>query len=151
MAAFPQSQPGAAVPQSRQTAPWIIAVLLAFIAGMLWSRNGDGSTVALAQNTNAAGSRGIYAFPGQLDQNQYGLFMIDIEQGTIWVYEMDQAGGTHKLRLTAARSWIYDRYLKDFNGAEPTPEMIRDLLGKQRLPAGPDAAVGDPPAKTGGN
>lgn len=133
------------------TAQWLIAVLLAFIAGALWSRGGQ-ETSALAQNTNVAGSRGVYAFTGQLDQNQYGLFMMDIEQGTIWVYEMDQVNGTHKLRLTAARSWVFDRYLKDFNGAEPTPEMIRDLLTKQRAPAAADAPAGEAatPPKSGG-
>lgn len=144
----------AAIQQSNYrspTAQWVVAVLLAFIAGMLFSRTGDSQT-ALAQNNAAAGSRGVYAFTGQLDQNQYGLFMMDIEQGTIWVYEMDQANGTHKLRLTAARSWVFDRYLKDFNGAEPTPEMIRDLLSKQRMPAASDAPAGDAtttPAKSG--
>lgn len=144
MAAFQQS--GYRV----HTANWIIAVLLAFTAGALWSRGGD-ATTALAQNNAAAGSRGVYAFTGQLDQNQYGLFMMDIEQGTIWVYEMDQINGTHKLRLTAARSWVFDRYLKDFNGAEPTPETIRDLLSKQRMPAPSDAPAGDSTTKTGEN
>lgn len=133
------------------TAHWVIAVLLAFIAGMLFARGGDSRT-ALAQNNAAAGSRGVYAFTGQLDQNQYGLFMLDIEQGTIWVYEMDQVNGTHKLRLTAARSWVFDRYLKDFNGAEPTPDMIRDLLSKQRIPPAADAPAGDSATpKTGEN
>lgn len=117
------------------TAPlWLIAVLLAFIAGMLWSRS-DRSALpaAMAQSGPMAGARGIYAFTGQLDASHQGLFMLDIEQGTVWCYAIEQTGGARKLRLIAARSWIYDRYLRDFNCAEPTYRMVQELVAKQRL------------------
>jgi len=113
-----------------QTAQWIIAVLLAFIAGMLWSRNS--SPTAQAQHSTLVGARGVYAFTGQLDRNRYGLFMLDIEQGTIWCYEIDNAGGVRKLRLTAARSWLYDRYLRDFNCADPDFREVQELVAQQR-------------------
>jgi hypothetical protein len=113
---------------------WLIAVLLAFIAGVLWSRSEpSGLPTAMAQSGPMAGARGIYAFTGQLDASRQGLFMLDIEQGTVWCYAMEQAGGERKLRLIAARSWIYDRYLRDFNCAEPTYRMVQELVAKQRL------------------
>jgi hypothetical protein len=119
---------------------WVIAVLLAFIAGLLWMRPlGQIAPAALAQSVPLVGARGVYAFTGQLDHNRYGLFMLDIEQGTIWCYEIDNVGGVRKLRLTAARSWVYDRYLRDFNCAEPTCKQVEELLEQQRSMAGPAA------------
>lgn len=119
---------------SYHTVLWTLAVLLAFIAGSLWSR-GSGlqlDKLALAQNAPVAGARGIYAFTGQLDANRAGLFMLDIEQGTVWCYEIENAGGVRKLKLAAARSWIYDRYLQDFNCLEPSFRTVQDLVAKQR-------------------
>ncbi len=118
---------------------WLGVCLLAFIAGSLWNQGGgSGLPAALAQSGPMAGARGIYAFTGQLDSaGRQGLFMLDIEQGTVWCYAIEQAGGNRKLRLIAARSWLYDRYLRDFNNAEPSYRMVQDLVAKQRLaPAG---------------
>ncbi|MFQ5805825.1 MAG: hypothetical protein ACE5I3_05175 [Phycisphaerae bacterium] len=121
------------------TAQWVIAVLLAFIAGVLWSRKpGEIVPTAWAQTPPLLGARGVYAFTGQLDRNRFGLFMLDIEQGTIWCYEIDNVGGVRKLRLTAGRSWVYDRYLKDFNCASPSYREVQELVALQR--ATPPAA-----------
>jgi hypothetical protein len=88
---------------------------------------------ALAQSTpGVAGARGVFAFTGPLDSDRYGLFMIDIEQGTIWVYEMEGATGARKLRLAAARTWLYDRYLKDFNSAAPSFREVQELVARER-------------------
>jgi hypothetical protein len=115
------------------TVLWVIAVLLGFMAGMLWTHPvGQLAPTALAQSPPLVGARGIYAFTGQLDHNRYGLFMLDIEQGTIWCYEIDNVGGVRKLRLTAARSWIYDRYLRDFNCADPDFRTVQQLVAQQR-------------------
>jgi hypothetical protein len=125
-----------------QTPQWIIAILLAAIAAALWTR-GDASLLptAAAQNQPIAGARGIYAFTGQLDNNRYGLFMLDIDQGTIWCYEIEAVDGTRKLRLVAARTWIYDRYLQDFNSAQPDFRTVQKLVARQRaqLPGGREA------------
>ena len=123
------------------TVQWVIAVLLAFIAGVLWTRSpGQVVQAAWAQNPPLVGARGVYAFTGQLDRNRFGLFMLDIEQGTIWCYEIDNIDGVRKLRLIAARSWVYDRYLKDFNCAPPTYGQVQELLAQQR--AAPSATAG---------
>ena len=119
-------------------APWIIAILLAFIAGLLWTRANGSSQTAFAQSAPLVGARGIYAFTGQLDHNRYGLFMLDIEQGTIWCYEIDSSEGVRKLRLTAARSWLYDRYLRDFNCVAPDFRAVQKLVEQQRGAGQPD-------------
>lgn len=138
-----------------QTVFWVIAVLLALIAGGLWGRGLAPESIALAQNTPLAGGRGVFAFTGQIGHNQFGLFMMDIEQGTIWCYELDDEQGVRKLKLAAARSWIYDRYLREFNVMAPTPKEIKDLVAKERAkpddddtPRGPKAAAATKDAQT---
>jgi hypothetical protein len=140
-----------------QTVHWVIAILLAVIATALWLRPaGSGLPVALAQNQPAAGARGVYAFTGPLDHNRYGLFMLDVDAGTIWCYELDTVEGTRKLRLITARTWIYDRYLQDFNCAPPDFRMVQQIVAEQRAQAGdadkaaPAGAV-DPQARRGGS
>lgn len=137
------------VPSSNQTVLWIIAILLAVIAVGLWTRPPvDLLPSALAQGQPLAGARGVYAFTGQLDANRSGLFMLDVDQGTIWCYELENQGGTRKLRLVAARTWLYDRYLQDFNCAPPDFRMVQKLVAEQRKP---DRSRGDTsPAENGG-
>jgi hypothetical protein len=97
--------------------------------------------VAWAQNQAMAGARGVFAFTGPLDRERTGLFMLDVDQGTVWCYAFETVGGTSKLRLVAARTWVYDRYLQDFNCAPPDFRMVQKLVNQQRAPAdavGPD-------------
>ncbi len=117
-----------------QTVSWIIALLLAVIATALWLRPaGPLLPAAVAQGPpGLAGARGVYAFTGPLERDQYGLFMLDVDQGTIWCYAFDNVGGTNKLRLVAARSWVYDRYLQDFNCAPPDFRAVQRLVNQQR-------------------
>lgn len=122
-----------------QTVCWLIAVLLAASATALWLRPGGALVpAARAQNQPLAGARGIFAFTGPLDRDQYGLFMLDVDQGTIWCYGFERVNGVRKLRLIAGRSWIYDRYLQDFNCAAPDFRMVRELVSQQRAQSAAD-------------
>ena len=120
----------------RQTVWWVMTVLLAVIATALVMRWDEAalSRSAWAQAGvtaagPASGARGIYAFTGQIGNRAYGLFMLDVDTGTVWCYEM--AGGRH-MKLLAARSWIFDRYLEEFNVAAPTPTEVRQLVEQQQ-------------------
>lgn len=128
----------------RNVAQWVIVALLGVIAAGLWLRPGGLPEItALAQPSGAAaGARGVFAFTGQLDSSRYGLFMLDVDEGTLWCYELESSGGARKLRLIAARSWIYDRYLQDFNCAPPDFRMVQELVTQQRQSAARRA--GDP-------
>ncbi len=131
-----------------QTVFWLIAVLLAFIAGGLWRGDRPAAPLALAQAPPMAGARGVYAFTGPIGRNRYGLFMLDIEQGTVWCYAIETIEGVPRLRLIAARTWIYDRYLRDYNSAPPDFRTVRDLVARQReLQTQPTK---ENPAPTGG-
>ncbi len=145
----------AAHPQRSQTVLWIIAILLAVIGTALWTRGGPAVVPsALAQGQALAGARGIFAFTGPLGRDQYGLFMLDVDQGTIWCYAFDTVGGTSKLRLVAARTWVYDRYLKDFNCAPPDFRMVQKLVSQERAQTsdaagspGPEVGREQPPSR----
>ena len=119
------------VARNNPTVLWVIALLLAVIAGILIGR-GNGEATAIAQTTPLAGGRGVFAFTGPIEGDRYGLFMLDIEQGTLWCYEIDNVGGVRKLRLFAARSWLYDRYLQEFNVDGLSPVEVQALVAKQR-------------------
>jgi len=59
--------------------------------------------------------------------------MLDVDTGTIWCYELDRASNDELLlRLVAARSWISDRYLEEFNVADPVPGAVRMMVQQQR-------------------
>lgn len=126
-----------AEPTRRRSNPvlWVIAVILAVIAVELAFRNPTETLIptALGQLDPRVGGRGVYAFTGQLDRNTFGLFMLDIDTGTVWCYEFSGQGPKdRKMRLSASRLWIYDRYLEDFNQDDPTPNDVAALIEEQR-------------------
>lgn len=125
-----ESVVGAALAR-RQTALWIIAILLAVIATCLVTKSPSINPIQTAfADGQVAGARGIYAFIGPLDKNRTGLWMMDVDAGNVWVYEYMPV--TRRLRLAAARSFVYDRYLEDYNCESPTIDDIRLLLDRQR-------------------
>jgi len=118
-------------PQQRQTVLWIIAILLAIIATALIVRPGRSLMVETANaEPSMLGARGIFAFTGQLDKNSYGLFMMDVDSSNVWCYQYQP--GSRKLQLVAARSFLYDRYLEDYQNDTPTPAMTKQMLETQR-------------------
>lgn len=145
----------AASPRRSSTVAWIIAVLLALIAGSLLTQRPAPWGVAgpAFGQTPMAGAKGIFAFTAPLDKNKHGLFMMDADAGNIWCYEY--VGATRKLRLVAARSYLYDRYLEDYMNEEPLPEQVRLMLerqrqAKQRIGGGLGAADGNGPGMNPG-
>jgi hypothetical protein len=126
--------------QGRQTVWWVLAILLTVIATVLLFRWDDSRLLrsAMAQTDSFAGgsqvgARGIYAFSGQLTARTYGLFMLDVDTGTIWCYELQRAANDElQLRLVAARSYASDRYLEEFNVADPVPGAVRLMVQQQR-------------------
>lgn len=127
-------------PARQQTVLWVIAVLLAVVATALVARRDDSGFFrsAFAQTSGLPrpmeGARGIYAFTGQISARSYGLFMLDVDTGTVWCYELQRTGttGEPNLKLLAARSWVFDRYLEEFNTADPIPSAVRDMVQQQR-------------------
>ena len=142
--------------RSLTVAAWLIVALLGVIALLLaFPRDADWLGRAFAQQAPMLGARGVYAFPIQLTAKSYGICMLDVDAGTVWFYEYTPT--THKLRLASARSWIFDRYLEEYNVEGLAPNEVGELVSKQRSQrqqlgavAGADAAASQPPPAAGG-
>ncbi len=134
--------------RSQTTAHWIIAILLTVVATCLVIRMVDGTSwlpEAKAQ-TARLGAHGIFAFTGQLGARTYGLFMVDVDAGNVWCYEYMPEKS--KLRLVAGRSFLYDRYLEEFNTESPTPAEVAQLVDRMRAHKAREAGA-TRPTKTG--
>ena len=114
---------------------WVIAAALVVIATALVLRPAGtmepligGS--ALAQAVTSGGSRGVFAFSGQLSKGTYGVYMVDVDAMTIWTYEYLPQKGC--LRLAAARTWRYDRYLENYNICDLPPDVVEQMIEDQR-------------------
>lgn len=127
-------------PPRSQRLRWTLTIVLAVLATSMVMRWDESRWLrsALAQTAGSGatpmqGGRGIYAFTGQLTSKTYGLFMMDVDSGTLWCYELQHgANGEPQLKLVAARSWVYDRYLEEFNAADPIPSAVKVLVQQQR-------------------
>ena len=114
--------------QRRPVARWLIVGLLAVIAACLLVE--AGSTASTTSSELSAGGKGsVFAVAGQITPDTYGLYLVDLENGTICVYQY--LGGARRLRLMAARTFAYDRQLDEYN-TEPLPREIRELVEQQR-------------------
>jgi len=85
---------------------------------------------AFAQPVSSGGARGLFAFSGQLSKTTYGVYMVDLDAMTTWVYEYLPQKGC--LRLAAARTWRYDRYLENYNICDLPPEVVEQMIEDQR-------------------
>jgi len=111
---------------------WVIAVTLVVIAAklVLQPAGPDWSRLAQAQPAGMVGARGVFAFSGQLSKGSHGLYMVDADTMTVWVYEYLPQKGC--LRLAASRTWRYDRYLENYNTCDLPPELVEQMIDQQR-------------------
>lgn len=112
---------------------WLIAGSLVTLAVSHFTPRGgpDLSGMAFGQPTASAGARGVFAFSGQLTRNTYGVYVVDTDTATMWMYEY--VDGKNCLRLAAARSWRFDRYLENHNSCDLPPETVEQMIEEQRL------------------
>ena len=108
----------------------VAAVSAAVAVWLIDRRPAPALEAAYAQTAAPAplGARGIYMCPAQLGSTTFGLYMIDVDAGTLWCYEYTP----NQLRLVAARSWIFDRYLEEYNVAGLRPADVAKLVQQQR-------------------
>ncbi len=128
-------------------AVWVIALSLAAIALCLVLRLDEGvRSQALAQPTMSGGARGVFAFTGQLTKDSYGVFMVDVDVGTVWCYRY-MTSGQNVLKLVAVRDWRYDRYLPEYS-TEPPIEVVKEQVAQYRASARGNAPPAATPAPT---
>lgn len=132
-----------------QAALWLIVALLAVHAGILLL-GPTGAVVAQPAPPGTATPRGetggVFVVPAQLGKELYGAYLIDSRMGSIVVYSFNP--NSNKLKLMAARTFVYDRSLEDYN-TEPSPAAIADMVSRAK-PIRPDDATPERPGGSGG-
>jgi hypothetical protein len=109
---------------------WLLSTFVVLGVLVLFFIGGKFGSPTNAQAELQANSNGeILVVPIQIERDKYGLAMVDTVGQTLWIYELNSRGPAHnRLRLFAARSWQYDKLLKQYNTAEPKPEQVRIIL-----------------------
>ena len=124
----------------------VLGVLALFFAGSKPGSPASAKAESLRDNSE------IRVVPIQIERDKYGLAMVDTVGQTLWIYELNSMGPPHnRLRLLAARSWQYDRLLKQYNTAEPKPEQVRMLLKEEELSKQPKKQVNEKQESSGVN
>jgi len=109
---------------------WLVPVfIIAVVVGAFYLvTNSTRPPGALAQLPSGGDSR-IIVVPVQLERDSYGIALVDTVGQKIWIYKLNSRGPAfNRLELFAARSWVYDKLLDQYNTAEPKPEQVRVLL-----------------------
>lgn len=119
--------------ESRIKGRWVLpAFIVLGMAALFFAGNKLGSPSSVKAELQTSSNSEILVVPIQIERDKYGVAMIDTASETLWIYEINSTGPAHnRLRLLAARSWQYDRLLKQYNTAEPKPEQVRMLLEEE--------------------
>lgn len=121
--------------RARVTSPaqWLIVGLLAAVAALLGVETVLSPSSAAAQTGSAGATQdagGVLAVAGQITRDTYGLYLVDLRNDTICLYEY-VGGRPGALWLRAARTFIYDRQLDAYR-TRPEPAEIADMVSKAR-------------------
>ena len=129
-----------------QVALWLIVALLAAHAAIWLLSPPGGSAIAqpaappsggvLARAGGAGDNSGVFLVPGQIDKDVWGAYLVDTRAGTVVLYQYNP--NSRKLKLVAARTFVYDRYLEDYNTDPPTADIRSILENVKRKPDVPD-------------
>ncbi len=118
-------------PTGRRTAPavgrWAVVVLMAMAAGVLAAELLR--PVPAAAGTGTAGGGKVFAIAGQITADTYGLYLVDLESGTICLYEY--VARERRLWLRAARTFRADVQLDAYN-TEPSPAEVSKMVREAR-------------------
>jgi hypothetical protein len=120
---------------------YLVAALLALNIIITLSRDSAPSFLPAAyaqRQPPIAGGAGLYVMPAQLSGNTWGAYLLDVDRGTLCVYQFFP--GAKQLQFVAARNFVHDQKLKNFN-TTPPPQDIADLVEKEAKAIRP--AAGD--------
>ena len=114
----------------RRALQWCALAALAFGAiGVLAAILGSEPT-ASAQSMQSSRQRpDVFAVAGRITADTYGLYLVDVQHGTVALYEY--APNERKLHLRAARSVVYDLQLENYN-TSPDPAEVADMVRRMR-------------------
>lgn len=112
---------------------WVLPTFIVLgVAALFFAGNKFGSPSNAKAELQTDSNSEILVVPIQIERDKYGVAMVDTVGQTLWIYELNNTGPAHsRLRLLAARSFQYDKLLKQYNTAEPKPEQVRMLLEEE--------------------
>jgi hypothetical protein len=112
---------------------WVLPTFIVLgVVALFFAGSKLGSPASAKAELQAVSNNEILVVPIQIERDKYGLAMVDMVNQTLWIYELNSMGPTHnRLRLLAARSWQYDRLLKQYNTSEPKPDQVKMLLEEE--------------------
>lgn len=119
----------------RRSGKWLAVAILSAVAGALAVTFWQQTPPAAAQTGSAsAATPGVVIVAGQIAHDTYGLYLVDVPNSTICLYQyIPGEAKTGKLYLKAARTFVYDRQLDEWN-TEPAPSSLADrVAGARRL------------------
>lgn len=127
---------------------WLVVVALGALAAGLLVEVGrslaEGEAPLPQASARPAGS--IIAVTGQISRDGYGVYLVDLDNETICVYQYHTSAKT--LRLLASRMFTYDMQLNEYN-TEPSPREIMQLVTQHRQLGDKPARLPGPPVPTG--
>jgi hypothetical protein len=112
---------------------WVLPTFIVLgVVALFFAGSKLGSPASAKAELQAVSNNEILVVPIQIERDKYGLAMMDMVNQTLWIYELNSMGPAHnRLRLLAARSWQYDRLLKQYNTSEPKPDQVKMLLEEE--------------------
>ncbi len=67
--------------------------------------------------------------PAQFGDDSWGLWLLDVDRQVLLGYSVEPDDrNTPQLQLVAARQTRFDRGLRDFNSAPPSPGDVQELI-----------------------
>ncbi len=128
----------------RSWGKYILAAIIGALATCLIISIFTPATTLAVPKFGQPGAEGIFAIQARLSSDSYGLYLVDTRNQTILLYRY---GGPRAkgLSLLSARSFRYDRQLRDFNTGKPSPQDVRKLIEPASKPhpgpKAPDAVI----------
>ena len=107
----------------------VVVDALLCLAGMLAVRLLFGPSPAEAQTGPRLPPGAVVAVPGQITKESFGLYLVDLRNGTICVYQY--VTREKSLRLLAARTFVYDLQLDSYN-TTPLPKDVQKMVTEAR-------------------
>ena len=87
------------------------------------------SAPAAAAAAGAAGEGKVFAIAGQVSADSYGVYLVDLEKGTMCLYEY--VARDRRLWLRAARTFQADVQLDSYN-TMPLPKEVSKMVAEAR-------------------
>ena len=107
---------------------WLVVILLSGVVTSLVGMLTFGTSPAWAQVSSGTADR-LVVVAGRVTPESYGLYLVDLKNGTISVYQY--LSSKHTLRLMAVRNYSFDVQLDEYN-TEPPPLEIKKLVQQHK-------------------